>query len=113
MPPLIVTHLFQQGHTSKWCHSLAQEYTNHHNYLIPLAYLVEIIYFKTEDVHAHGRYFLILRSSAILFFSYFKFLSYRSFTSLVRITPSYFILSMDIVKGLICLISFLTHLSFG
>ena len=25
-----VTHLFQQGHTSKWCHSLAQEYTNHH-----------------------------------------------------------------------------------
>jgi endonuclease/exonuclease/phosphatase family metal-dependent hydrolase len=27
-----VTHLFQQGHTSKWCHFLGQEYTNHHNF---------------------------------------------------------------------------------
>jgi hypothetical protein len=24
------SHLFQQGHTSKWCHFLVQEYTNHH-----------------------------------------------------------------------------------
>ena len=28
-----MTHLLQPGHTSKWCHSLVQEYTNHH---IPL-----------------------------------------------------------------------------
>jgi hypothetical protein len=24
------SHLFQQGHTFRWCHSLVQEYTNHH-----------------------------------------------------------------------------------
>jgi hypothetical protein len=24
------SHLFQQGHTSRWCHSLVQGYTNHH-----------------------------------------------------------------------------------
>jgi hypothetical protein len=24
------SHLFQQGHISKWCHSLVQGYTNHH-----------------------------------------------------------------------------------
>jgi hypothetical protein len=28
------SHLFQQGHTSKWCQSLAQGYTNHHTYLL-------------------------------------------------------------------------------
>ena len=27
------SHLFQQGHTFRWCHSLVQGYTNHH---IPL-----------------------------------------------------------------------------
>jgi hypothetical protein len=27
------SHLFQQGHTFKWCHSLVQGYTNHHNFL--------------------------------------------------------------------------------
>jgi hypothetical protein len=32
------SHLFQQGHTSRWCHSLVQGYTNHHTALarIPL-----------------------------------------------------------------------------
>jgi len=25
-----VTHFLQQGHTSKYCHSLGQAYTNHH-----------------------------------------------------------------------------------
>jgi hypothetical protein len=24
------SHLFQQGHTSRWCHSLVQGYSNHH-----------------------------------------------------------------------------------
>jgi hypothetical protein len=25
------SHLFQQGHTFRWCHSLVRGYTNHHN----------------------------------------------------------------------------------
>jgi hypothetical protein len=29
-PTPTVTHLFQRGHTSRWCHSLVQEYINHH-----------------------------------------------------------------------------------
>jgi hypothetical protein len=35
-----------------------------------------------------------------------KFLSYRSFTSLVRVTPRYFILFVTIEKGVVSLISF-------
>jgi hypothetical protein len=31
-PTLTRSHLFQQGHTSKWCHSLVLEYTNHHKW---------------------------------------------------------------------------------
>jgi hypothetical protein len=27
------SHLVQQGHTSRWCHSLVQGYTNHHSHL--------------------------------------------------------------------------------
>jgi hypothetical protein len=28
------SHLFQQGHTFRWCHSLVQGYTNHHSYVM-------------------------------------------------------------------------------
>ena len=41
-----------------------------------------------------------------------KFLSYRSFTCLVSVTPRYFMLFVAIVKGVISLISFSVCLSF-
>jgi hypothetical protein len=41
-----------------------------------------------------------------------KFLSYRSFTSLVRVTSRYFILFVTIVKDVVTLISFSACLSF-
>jgi hypothetical protein len=62
-------------------------------------------------IHEHGRSFHILRSSLISFFRDLKFLSYRSFTCLVRVTPRYFILFVTIVKGT-SLISFPVCLSF-
>ena len=40
-------------------------------------------------IHEHGRSFHLLRSSLISFFRDLKFLSYISFTCLVRVTPSY------------------------
>ena len=43
-------------------------------------------------IHEYGRSFHLLRSSSISLFRDLKFLSYRSFTCLVRVTPSYFIL---------------------
>jgi hypothetical protein len=52
-------------------------------------------------IHEHGRSFHLLRSSLISFFRDLKFLSYRSFTSLVRVTPRYFILSVTIEKGVV------------
>ena len=52
-------------------------------------------------IRDHGRSFLLLRSSSISLFRDLKFLSYRSFTSLVRVTPRYFILFMTIVKGVV------------
>ena len=52
-----------------------------------------------------GRYFHLLISSSISFFRELKFLSYRSFTSMVRITPWYFLLFVVIVKGIISLFS--------
>jgi hypothetical protein len=51
-------------------------------------------------------------SSSIYFFRDLKFLSYRSFTCLVRVTPRYFILFVAIEKGVISLISFSAHLLF-
>jgi hypothetical protein len=41
-----------------------------------------------------------------------KFLSYRSFTCLGRLTPRYFVLFVAIVKGLVSLITFSAYLSF-
>jgi hypothetical protein len=48
----------------------------------------------------------------ISFFRDLKFLSYRTFTCLVRVIPRYFILFVTIVKGVVSLISFLACLSF-
>jgi hypothetical protein len=48
----------------------------------------------------------------ISFFRDLKFLSYRSFTSLVRVTPRNFILFVNIVKVVVSLISFSACLSF-
>ena len=36
-PTPTVTHPFQPGHTSRRCHSLLQEYTNHHSYVEPIS----------------------------------------------------------------------------
>jgi hypothetical protein len=56
-------------------------------------------------IHEHGRSFHLLRS-LIYFFRDLKFLSYRSFSSLVRVTPRYFILFVTNVKDVVSLISF-------
>uniref|UniRef100_A0A8C6MPX6 HMG box domain-containing protein n=1 Tax=Mus spicilegus TaxID=10103 RepID=A0A8C6MPX6_MUSSI len=50
-------------------------------------------------IHEHGRPFHFLSSSLISFFRDLKFLSHRSFTSLVRVRPRYFILFVTIEKG--------------
>jgi hypothetical protein len=55
-------------------------------------------------IYEHGRYFHLLRSSSISFFRDLKFWSYGSFTSLVRITPKYFILVVAVVKVVVFLI---------
>jgi hypothetical protein len=63
-------------------------------------------------IHEHGRSFHLLKSSSISFFRDLKFLSYRYFTCLVRVTPRYFILFVIIVKGVFSLISLSACLSF-
>ena len=63
-------------------------------------------------IHKHGRPFHFLRSSFIYFFRDLKFLSYRSFTCLVRVTSTYFTLFIAIVKTVVSLISFSGHLFF-
>jgi hypothetical protein len=63
-------------------------------------------------LYKHGRSFNLLRSSSISLFRDLKFLLYRSFICLVRVTPRYFILFVTIVKGDIFLISFTAHLFF-
>ena len=60
-------------------------------------------------IHEHGRSFHFLRSSLISFLRDLQFLSYRSFTCLVRVNPRYFILFVAIVKGIISLISFFVY----
>jgi hypothetical protein len=62
-------------------------------------------------IHEHKRSLHLLRSS-ISFFRDLKFLSYKYFTSLVRLTPRYFILFVTIVKSVVSLISFSACLSF-
>ena len=63
-------------------------------------------------IHEHWRSFHLLGFSSISFLTDLKFLSYRSFISLVRVTPSYFIFSVTIVKGVISLISLSSCLPF-
>jgi hypothetical protein len=54
-------------------------------------------------IHEHGRFFYHLLSASVSFFRDLKFLSYISFTALVRVIPSYFILFMDIIKDVVSL----------
>ena len=63
-------------------------------------------------IYEHGGDFHLLISFSISFFRDLRFLSYRSFTCLVRVTPKYVILFVTIVKGVISLISFSAYLSF-
>jgi hypothetical protein len=62
--------------------------------------LIKMIIFNILflPIHEHGSSFHLLWFS-IIFFRDLKFLSYRSFTYLVRVTASYFILFVNIVKG--------------
>ena len=63
-------------------------------------------------IQEQGRSFHFLVSSSISFFKNLKFLSSRSFTSLVRVTPRYFMLFVAIVKGDVSLISLSAFSSF-
>ena len=58
----------------------------------------------------HGRSFHIMKSSSISFFRDLNFLSCRSFTCLVRVTPRYYILFVTVVMGVVSVISFSVHL---
>ena len=60
----------------------------------------------------HGRSYHFLLSSSISFLKDLKFLSYKSSTCLVRVTPRYFMLFVAIVKGVDSLISSPALLSF-
>ena len=62
-------------------------------------------------IHEHGRSLHFLWSS-VSFLRDLKLFSYRTFTCLVRVIPSYFILFVAIVKGVVSLISFSSCLSF-
>ena len=57
-------------------------------------------YYINLAIHEHGTSFHLLRSSSISFFKDLKFLSYKSFTCLVRVISRYFILFVAIVKGM-------------
>jgi len=52
-------------------------------------------------IHEHDRSFHLLTSSSISFFRDWKFLSYRSFTVLVKVTPWYYVLFGSNMKGII------------
>ena len=64
------------------------------------------------SIQEHGRSFHFLVSSSISFFKDLKFLSNRSFTSLVNVTPRYFTLFVAIVTGNVSLIFLSATLSF-
>ena len=65
------------------------------------------MWFLEIELRTSGRAISDLNCWAIL-----KFLSYRSFISLVRVTPRYFILFVAIVKDVVSLICFSVCLSF-
>ena len=56
-------------------------------------------------IHEHGTRFHLFVSSLISFFSVVQFSEYRSFTSLVRFIPRYFIFLVAIQNGIFFLIS--------
>ena len=63
-------------------------------------------------IQEHGRSFHFLVSSSISFFKDLKFMSNRSFTSLIRVIPRYFMLFVAMMKGDVSLISLSASLSF-
>jgi len=63
------------------------------------------------SIHEHGSSFYLLRYSSNSFFRYLNFLSYTSFTYLVKLTLRYFILFGTIKKCVISLFSFSACLS--
>jgi hypothetical protein len=63
-------------------------------------------------IHDHRRYFHLLISPVISFFSELKLLSYRPFTFFVRVKPRYFIVFGTILKGGFSLLSFSASISF-
>lgn len=63
------------------------------------------------SIHEHEKSFHFVKLS-VSFFNDLKFLSYRSLTCLVRVTPIYFIFCMTIIKNIVFLISILFHLTF-
>ena len=63
-------------------------------------------------IHKHLRSFHVLISFSHSFFIFFKFLSYRFFTFLVRVTTRYCISFMSIVKDVVSLTSFSACLPF-
>jgi hypothetical protein len=64
------------------------------------------------SIHEHGRSFHLLLSSLIYFLRDLKFLSYRYFICLVRVTPRYFIFFKAVLMSIVSLISFLSGISF-
>ena len=56
-------------------------------------------------IHEHGTWFHLFVSSLISFFSVVQFSEYRSFTSLVRFIPRYFMFLLAISNGMFSLIS--------
>ena len=56
-------------------------------------------------IHEHGTCFHLFVSSLISFFRVMQFSQYRSFTSLVRFIPRYFIFLVAISNGIFFLIS--------
>ena len=63
-------------------------------------------------IQEQERSFHFLVTSSISFFKDLKFLSNRSFTSLVRVTPRYFMLFVAILKGDVSLIFLSASLPF-
>ena len=63
-------------------------------------------------IHECQRDFHLLMSSSVSFSRDLKFLSYRSFPCLLRVTPRYFISFMITVKGVLSQVSFAACLSF-
>ena len=63
----------------------------------------KIAIFTILPVQEHGRSFHFLISFWISFFKDFKFLSYRSSSCLIRVTPRYCMLFVAIAKGVVSL----------